>query len=77
MGQLIFVFTLGAAAGLLFAPGTGRSSRALIRDKAVKCGTATRDFMRSKFRHVRNVSEGYCAKAKQLTSSMGEAAGGT
>lgn len=75
MGHVLFVFALGAAAGLLFAPGTGRSSRARLRDKAIKCGTATRDFVRSKLCHMKNVSEGYGAKARELTSSMTEAGG--
>lgn len=65
MKLLALGILLGLTAGLSYAPTTGRRARSLVRDKFVKYSTGTRDYVRSKARHIRNVSQGMMAKANR------------
>jgi len=61
---------LGAIVGMLFAPASGRRSRALVRDKMVKAGHKVSEFSTSKARHVSNVAKGYYHDAAHLVSRV-------
>lgn len=64
MKLLALGILLGLTAGLSYAPTTGRRTRSLVRDKFIKYSHDTRNFVRSKAKHVRNVSQGMMAKAR-------------
>jgi gas vesicle protein len=49
----------GGIAGLLFAPQSGRRTRALVRDKSVKYSHGVADFTGKKSRHIANKAKGY------------------
>jgi gas vesicle protein len=74
-------FLIGAACGvgiaLLYAPMTGRRTRALLRDKAVKAGHDTTDFIEGKKRHVTNKMEGYRHKAREMVRNITDSLPGT
>lgn len=55
---------LGATAGLLLAPQSGRRTRALIRDKAVRYSHETVHFGDKKARHLGNKIKGIAHVAK-------------
>jgi len=57
---------LGAGAALLFAPQSGRASRALLRDKATKCTHDVQDLVQSKGEHLRNKLQGFKHHAVEL-----------
>ena len=61
---VLFGAVIGAAAGLLFAPGTGRHTRALIRDKAIRYSKDTQKFVDKKSRHIANKTHGYMHEIK-------------
>jgi gas vesicle protein len=62
---------VGAAVALLVAPSTGRRTRALIRDKAVKYSHDVGDFMDRKSRHLANKARGYAHKAQRMIGTFG------
>jgi gas vesicle protein len=62
---------VGAAVALLVAPSTGRRTRALIRDKAVKYRHDVSDFVDRKSRHLANKARGYAHKAQGLIGTFG------
>jgi len=57
---------MGAIVGMLFAPATGRRSRALIRDKMVKAGHEVSEFAGKRAHHVTNRTKGYYHDALRL-----------
>jgi len=61
---------VGAAAGLLFAPQTGRRSRALIRDKAVRYSHDGVEFADKKSRHLANKARGYAHEVRDMLAGM-------
>jgi gas vesicle protein len=50
---------IGGVLGLMFAPQSGRRTRALIRDKSVKYSHDVVDYAGKKSRHVANKAKGY------------------
>lgn len=68
---------VGALAGLLLAPQSGRRTRALIRDKAVKLSHDVADFTDKKARHTANKMKGYVHEVRgfvaEKVSRRGEA----
>jgi gas vesicle protein len=73
--SLIIGCMVGAGAGLILAPASGRTTRAKIRDKAVGVGHDVSDFVGSKSRHVANKVKGYQHKAVQATEKVKELVG--
>jgi gas vesicle protein len=61
---------IGAGAGMLYAPASGRATRAKIRDKAVGMGHDVAEFVDSKKTHLTNKMEGYKAKARKATEKL-------
>lgn len=59
---------LGTVAGLLFAPQSGRRTRSLIRDKAIKYSNDATDFADKKSRHLANKVRGYAHEVKEVLS---------
>jgi gas vesicle protein len=49
---------IGAGAALLFAPQSGRATRATIRDKTTKCTNEFQEFAKGKTEHLRNKMKG-------------------
>lgn len=68
--SFLFAMTLGAIAGILFAPDSGRRSRALIRDKAIKYGKDTQHFVDRKSKHMANKMRGYAHDVKEVVSKV-------
>lgn len=62
----------GSLGGLLSAPGTGRSTRAQLRDKAIKYSHEGREYLERKGRHLNNVMQGYRAKARVVADQAKE-----
>ncbi len=73
MKKLVLGALVGAGVALLYAPATGRRTRSLIRDKAVKVGNDVSGFVGSKQRHLANKVEGYRAKARSMASRVVDA----
>ena len=63
---------VGAGLGILYAPASGRATRAKIRDKAVGMSHDVTDFVDSKKQHLANKVEGYKAKARKALDSVQE-----
>lgn len=61
---------VGACAGILYAPATGRATRAKIRDKAVGIGHDVAEFVDGKQTHLTNKMQGYKAKARRATEGI-------
>jgi gas vesicle protein len=61
---------VGAGVALLYAPATGRTTRAKIRDKATGMGHDVTEFVEGKKRHLTNKMEGYKAKARGATEKL-------
>ena len=59
---------LGAAAGLLLAPQSGRRTRSLIKDKSVKYSHDIADFTDKKSRHYANKIRGYMHEIKDAVT---------
>jgi gas vesicle protein len=57
---------VGACTALLFAPQTGRASRARIRDKWTRYSHDAQDFVEGKTQHLRNKAKGYKHKMEEL-----------
>jgi gas vesicle protein len=57
---------IGAGAGLLFAPRSGRATRAFLRDKATKYGHDAEHYVDRKSRHLQNKMQGYRHEAEKL-----------
>lgn len=74
MRLFLFGILFGAIGGLLSAPGTGRSTRAQLRDKAIRYSHEGREFLERKSRHLNNVMQGYRARAKALAEQAREQA---
>jgi len=72
--QMLGLVALGAALGMLFAPATGRRSRALIKDKLTKAGHRVADYSTSTARHVRNKAKGYYHDALSMVRRRSEQA---
>jgi gas vesicle protein len=73
--SLIIGCAVGAGAGLLLAPATGRTTRAKIRDKATGMGHDVSDFVNAKSRHLSNKMKGYQHKAAEATQKIKELVG--
>ena len=61
---------LGACAGMLYAPASGRTTRAKIRDKAVGMGHDVADYVEGKKQHLTNKMQGYKARALKATEKI-------
>lgn len=59
---------VGAGAAILFAPQSGRATRAFLRDKATKYTHDATDFVDSKSRHLKNKMKGYRHEAQNMMS---------
>jgi gas vesicle protein len=57
---------IGATAGVLLAPQSGRHTRALIRDKTIRYSHETARFADKKARHVANKMRGYAHDVKHV-----------
>lgn len=68
--DFVFGALLGAAAGILLAPESGRRNRTLVRDKAVKYSHDAGDFVDKKSRHIANKAKGYAHDVKDYVSSL-------
>jgi gas vesicle protein len=68
--SIILGACVGAGVALLYAPASGRTTRAKIRDKAVGVGHDVGDFVEGKTKHLANKMEGYKAKARQATQKI-------
>jgi gas vesicle protein len=62
--------TIGAGVALLFAPKTGRATRAMIKDKANRYAHDVQDYVGSKARHLRNKATGYRHMAGDTVDEM-------
>lgn len=62
-------FAVGSLVGLLFAPQSGRRTRALIRDKGIKYSHDAADFTGKKTRHTANKLKGYAHEVREAVSS--------
>jgi gas vesicle protein len=60
---------IGAGAALLFAPRTGRATRAMLRDRMTRYSNDVSDFVDGKARHLRNKAKGY----RHVTEDMMDA----
>jgi gas vesicle protein len=69
--SFVYGAVLGGIAGLLFAPETGRRTRALIRDKAVRYSNDTQDFVQKKSRHIANKARGYTHEVSKALTNIG------
>jgi gas vesicle protein len=69
---LFFLYGLigGIAAGFLFAPQSGRASRATIRDKSVKYTKDASHFTTGKAKHMSNKARGYAHGVKEAFGSL-------
>jgi gas vesicle protein len=56
----------GAIVGMLFAPQSGRKTRAAIKDKSVKFSHDVADVTGKKSRHIANKAKGYAHNVKGL-----------
>ncbi|MDO8683824.1 MAG: YtxH domain-containing protein [Armatimonadota bacterium] len=56
----------GGAAGLLFAPQSGRATRATIKDKSVKYSKDVSGYTSGKARHLANKAKGYAHEVKEV-----------
>lgn len=68
LGSLLTGIVIGAAAGLLLAPQSGRRTRALIRDKATKYSHDIGDYAGKKSRHMANKARGYAHEVRSFVS---------
>lgn len=68
--DFLFGMLVGAAAGILFAPESGRRSRALIKDKTVKYSHDATDYVDRKSRHLANKAKGYGHEMKDAYKRM-------
>lgn len=66
---------IGAGAALLFAPQTGRATRAMIKDKATKYSHDMQEFVDGKARHFHNRAEGFRHMADDMMDRGKEAMG--
>src|SRR4029078_11005842 len=57
---------VGAGAALLFAPKTGRATRAMLKDKATKYSSDAQEFVESKSRHLKNKMTGFRHEAPEM-----------
>jgi gas vesicle protein len=58
MDKFLLGVAVGALAMLMMDPQQGRRRRALVRDKLVHAGHASRDYIESKSRDLRNRAQG-------------------
>ena len=68
--SILFGACVGAGVALLYAPATGQTTRARIRDKAVGMGHDVSEFVEGKKRHLTNKMEGYKSKARKATEKL-------
>ncbi|MEN6521225.1 MAG: YtxH domain-containing protein [Armatimonadota bacterium] len=62
-------FVVGSLVGLLFAPQSGRRTRALVRDKGIKYSHDIADFAGKKTRHTGNKLKGYAHEVREVVNS--------
>jgi len=62
-------FAVGSLIGLLFAPQSGRRTRALIRDKGIKYSHDISEFTSKKTKHTANKLKGYAHEVREAISS--------
>ena len=74
MRLFLFGLLFGAIGGVLSAPGTGRSTRAQLRDKAIRYSHEGCDYLERKGRHLSNVVQGYRARAQAMAEQAREQA---